>query len=108
MFVKSDYKLVQVELRNIQYIEGVKDYVRISLKEQDGSEHSILTQMSLKTIEEKLPPAKFQRVHRSFIVNVDQIKVIERNRIVFGKTYIPISDSYRETFAETLKKRSIV
>ena len=77
MFVKSDYKLVQVELRNIQYIEGVKDYVRISLKEQDGSEHSILTQMSLKTIEEKLPPAKFQRVHRSFFVHLVPHKINE-------------------------------
>ena len=107
IFIKSDYKLLQLELKKIQYIEGVKDYVRISLCENDGTEHSVLTQMSLKTIEERLPSCRFIRVHRSFIVNIDQIRIIERNRIVFGKTYIPISDSYKEPFMEILRKRSI-
>ncbi|MBQ4280255.1 MAG: response regulator transcription factor [Rikenellaceae bacterium] len=107
IFVKSDYKLVQLELKKIQYIEGVKDYVRISTLGDDGSEHPVLTQMSLKTMEDRLPAGRFLRVHRSFIVNIDQIRVIERNRIVFGKTYIPISDSYKEAFMEVLRQRSI-
>lgn len=64
--------------------------------------------MSLKSLEEQLPEQKFVRVHRSFIVHMDKIKVIERNRIVFGKTYIPISDSYKEQLIEQLNRRSII
>lgn len=64
--------------------------------------------MSLKSLEEQLPEQKFVRVHRSFIVHMEKIKVIERNRIVFGKTYIPISDSYKEQLIEQLNRRSII
>ena len=84
IFVKSDYKLVKVELAKICYIEGLKDYVKIYLL-----------------------PASFCRVHRSFIVNLNRITVIERNRIVFGKTYIPIADSSKDKFMEFLNKRTI-
>ena len=58
-------------------------------------------------VAEHLPADTFIRVHRSYIVNIDQIKTIERNRIVFGKLYIPISDSYKERFAEMLEKRTL-
>ena len=68
----------------------------------------MLSLMSLKSLEEQLPEQKFVRVHRSFIVHMDKIKVIERNRIVFGKTYIPISDSYKEQLIEQLNRRSII
>ena len=61
--------------------------------------------MSMKSVEERLPADKFMRVHRSFIVQLDKIKTIERNRIVFGKTHIPISDSYKDHFMEFLNKR---
>ena len=64
--------------------------------------------MSLKSLEEQLPSERFVRVHRSFIVQMDKIKIIERNRIVFGKTYIPISDSYKEQLLEQLNRRSII
>lgn len=102
IFVKSDYKLIQIELRNILYIEGVKDYIKIQTEEGPT-----LTLMSMKTIEEHLPPDRFIRVHRSFIVNIDKIRTIERNRIVFGKTYIPISDSHKEHFMALLQKRTL-
>lgn len=104
IFVKSDYKLVQIELRHILYIEGLKDYVRI---QTDTPQGGILTLMNMKNIEERLPADTFLRVHRSYIVNINQIKTIERNRIVFGKVYIPVSDSYKDRFAEMLEKRSI-
>ena len=104
IFVKSDYKLVQIELRHILYIEGLKDYVRIQTDTPAGG---VLTLMNMKTIEEHLPADTFIRVHRSYIVNIDQIKTIERNRIVFGKLYIPISDSYKERFAKMLEKRTL-
>ncbi|MBQ7823066.1 MAG: response regulator transcription factor [Bacteroidaceae bacterium] len=102
IFVKTEYKLVQIELKKILYVEGLKDYVKIYIEDEL---HPILSLMSLKSLEEKLPSSQFIRVHRSFIVQLSQIKVIERNRIVFGKQYIPISDSYKNTFSEYLNQR---
>lgn len=104
IFVKSDYKLVQIQLQDILYIEGVKDYIRV---QTESNENGILTLINMKTIEEHLPADTFIRVHRSYIVNINKIKTIERNRIVFGKLYIPISDSYKDRFMELLDKRAI-
>lgn len=63
--------------------------------------------MSLKTLEASLPQDRFMRVHRSFIVQTSKIKVIERNRIVFGKQYIPVSDSYKDIFNEYINNRTL-
>lgn len=103
IFVKSDYKLVQIELRNILYIEGLKDYIKIY---EEGGGKPILSLMSMKAMEELLPPSRFMRVHRSFIVQKDKIRVIDRGRIVFGKAYVPISDSYKQAFQDFLDGRS--
>ena len=103
IFVKSDYKLVQIELRNILYIEGLKDYIKIY---EEGAAKPILSLMSMKSMEEQLPASRFMRVHRSYIVQKDKIRVIDRGRIVFGKTYIPVSDSYKQAFQEFLDGRS--
>lgn len=103
IFVKSEYKLVQIELKNILYVEGLKDYIKIY---EEGESKPILSLMSMKAMEELLPPSRFIRVHRSYIVQKDKIRVIDRGRIVFGKNYIPISDSYKQTFQEFLDKRS--
>ena len=103
IFVKSDYQLVQVQLKDILYIEGLKDYIRIQTEDGQG----ILTLMSMKSIEDFLPADTFVRVHRSYIVNMNKIKTIERNRIIFGKVYIPISDSYKDRVTELLNKRAI-
>ena len=54
--------------------------------------------MSMKQIEKRLPESKFLRVHRSYIVNTSKITVIKRNRILFGKTAVPVSDSYKAAF----------
>ena len=104
IFVKSDYKLIQIELDKITHIEGLKDYVKIFVEDE---QYPILTLMSMKSLEEMLPADQFVRVHRSYIVQPKKIKVIERNRIVFGKEYIPISESYKENFQEFLNKYSI-
>ena len=103
IFVKSDYKLVQVELRKILYIEGLKDYIKIYTEDQPKP---ILSLMSMKSMEELLPPSRFMRVHSSFIVQKDKIRIIDRGRIVFEKTYIPISDSYKTSFQTFLEERS--
>ena len=103
IFVKSDYKLKQIPLDKILYIEGLKDYVKIYL---EGEPHPILSLLSLKSLEEMLPEEQFIRVHRSFIVQGCKIKMIDRNRIVFGKEYIPISDTYKDSFAEFIARHS--
>jgi two-component system, LytTR family, response regulator LytT len=95
LFVKSEYKLIRIELDDIKYIESQHEYIKINLI----SSSPVMTQLSLKSIEEQLPSDRFMRVHRSFIVNLAKISVIERNRIVFdGKVYIPVSDQYKEKF----------
>lgn len=104
IFVKTDYKLVQVDLQHILYIEGLKDYVKIYL---EGESRPLLSLMSLKSLEELLPSRQFLRVHRSYIVQMQKIKIIERNRIVFGKEYIPVSDSYKDKFMAFLSDRGI-
>ena len=81
----------------------LKDYIKI-YTEDDAK--PILSLMSMKAMEELLPSSRFIRVHRSFIVQKDKIRVIDRGRIVFDKTYIPISDSYKQVFQAFLDERS--
>jgi len=104
IFIKSERKLIQIDLDKILYIEGLKDYVKIFI---EGQPKPVLSLMSMKTMEELLPLHKFIRVHRSFIVQPQKIKVIERGRIVFGKEYIPISDHYKDRFNEFLLRHSL-
>ena len=103
IYVKSDYKLLQIELKKILYIEGLKDYIKIYLED---SPKPILSLMSMKSMEELLPANRFMRVHRSYIVQKEKIRIIDRGRIVFDKTYIPISDSYKQAFQSFLDERS--
>lgn len=104
IFVKTDYKLLQIELNKILYVEGLKDYVKIYL---ENEAQPVVSLMSMKSLEELLPEKNFIRVHRSFIVQGSKIRVVERNRIVFGKQYIPISDSYKNKFQEFLSRRLV-
>ena len=104
IFIKTERRLIQIELNKILYIEGLKDYVKIYI---EGQTHPVLSLMTMKAMEELLPPSRFVRVHRSFIVQPEKIKVIERSRIVFGKEYIPVSDNYKDKFNEFLSRRSI-
>ncbi|MDE6490678.1 MAG: LytTR family DNA-binding domain-containing protein [Muribaculaceae bacterium] len=104
MMVKSDYKIVQICLDDILYIEGLKDYVRIYMADD---RRSVMTLMSMRSLEQRLPSDRFMRVHRSYIVNTARITVIERNRIVFGDAYIPVSGSYRQAFSDFVASRSL-
>ena len=101
IFVKSGYRMEKIELADILYIENQKDYVKFHV---EGVSEPISSLMSMQSLDEKLPSKQFMRVHRSFIVNLNKIKTIERNCIVFGKEYIPVSDSYKEKFMEFLNK----
>ncbi len=95
LFVKSEYKIIRINLKDITYIEGMRDYVRIHITDQKP----IMALLSMSKITTQLPQSTFMRVHRSYIVNLKKITTIERNRIIFDKkVYIPISDQYKDDF----------
>lgn len=99
ILVKSEYRLLRIELTSILYIEGLKDYVKIYIADE---QNPVLSLMSIKSLEEELPDS-FMRVHRSFIVNIEKIKVIERNSIILGDRAIPVSESYRTQFLQKIQ-----
>ena len=101
LFLKSEYKIRRINFNDILYIEGLKDYIKVYTTSEDKP---VLSLNSIKSLEQKLPEERFMRVHRSFIVNLDRIDTIERSRIIFGKTYIPVSDQYKDKFQEYLDK----
>ncbi len=101
LFIKSDYKIRRINFSEIHYIEGLKDYVKIFLS---GEKKPVLSLSTLKALEARLPADKFMRVHRSFIVSLDTVKVVERNRIVYGDVRIPVTDQYRENFQKFLEQ----
>jgi len=100
LFIKSEYKILKVKLKDIKYIEGMREYVRIHLT----NEKPIMTLLSMKVVAQQLPSNSFMRVHRSYIVNLNMITTIERNRIVFDKVYIPVSENYKEDFQQFISK----
>ncbi len=104
IYVKSEYKLVRVNLDDILYIEGLKDYLKIYLESEP---RPVLSLISMKSMAEKLPFPRFMRVHRSYIVQTNKIKVVERGRIVFGKNYIPISDNNKQMIQNYLNEHTL-
>jgi two-component system, LytTR family, response regulator len=99
IFVKTEYRLERVDIDQILYIEGMKDYLRIICTDK-----KIMTLQSFSKIEESLPPARFCRVHKSFIVSIDKIRSIERNVIIIADQRIPVSNTYRESFFSRIKQ----
>lgn len=104
-FVKSEYKLVRIDIARIIYIEGLKDYVKIYL---NGEPKPVLTLSSLKAMDNRLPQSKFLRVHRSYIINIDFVRGVERNLIVLqGNAKIPMGEGYKQSFTEVINKRTL-
>ena len=103
MFIKSEYKLLRVNLDDILYVEGLKDYVRICLKNGE----KIMSLMSMKKLEDYLPRPEFLRTHRSYIVHMPEVRSIDRFRIVFGDIFIPISDNYKEEVQQYLDTHTL-
>ena len=101
IFVKSDYKLVKIEIAEIQYIESLKDYIKIIVGDKP-----VVTLSSMKAIEEKLVAPDFIRVHRSFIVNLRKIQYIHRNFVKVGDKEIPIGDNYKENFLQVINQKN--
>lgn len=104
IFVKSEYKQIKIFLNDIIYIESMKDYAKIFLTSQSSP---IVTLLSLKKLNEELPKENFMRVHRSFIVSLKKIEIVEKNQIVFGKQRITVAEPYREQFENFINAKSI-
>lgn len=93
LFVKTEYRYERIDIDDILYIEGMKDYLRIVC-----SGRKIMTLQSFSMIEESLPARKFCRVHKSFMVAIDKIRSVERGVVLVGDRRIPVSSTYRESF----------
>jgi DNA-binding LytR/AlgR family response regulator len=102
LFVKSEYSLIRIRLDDILYIEGFKDYVKIYTPER-----AIMSLLSLKALDEKLPAHRFMRVHRSYIVALDKISTITNNHILFDKVNIPVGSQYKDAFYNFIHQRSL-
>lgn len=92
-FVNVEYSMVKVTIDDIVYIEGLKDYIKIHLH---SSAKAIVTRMAMKVIEEQLPPARFIRVHKSYIVSVAFITAVKKTSVFIGNIELPVSDNYKE------------
>ena len=103
IFIKTEYKIVKVDLDDILYIEGLKDYSKIYLRDNPKP---IFTLQNLKSFETKFSTHQFIRIHRSYIVSVDKINVICKNRVVIGQTDIPISIGFKNNLQEIIQKNS--
>lgn len=103
LFVKVDYSLVRVDFKDILYIVGLKDYTKIFLRQ---AARPLLTLTSLKALEEKLPTHSFMRVHRSYIVGLNQISSITRTSLQIGDTTIPIGDQFKEAIRSFVDRRT--
>ena len=100
VFIKTEYRLEQVLLSDIIYIEGMRDYRRIFLQGK-----SIMTLQTFKELEEMIPPSAVCRVHKSYMVAVDKIESIEKDRIKIGNERIPISDTYKSQFFSVIGRK---
>jgi two-component system, LytTR family, response regulator len=99
IFIKTEYRFERVDLNDILYIEGMKDYLRIICTSK-----KIMTLQSFAKIEESLPSKNFCRVHKSFIVAIDKIKSVERGVIIIADRRIPVSNTYKESFYSKIKQ----
>lgn len=101
IFLKVEYQLVKVQLKDIAYVEAYKDYVKVHLISKPNP---ILSLTSLKSMEELLPADQFMRVHRSFIVGLDHIESVSKNVINIGNQSIAVGDNYKESFLEFMSR----
>ena len=103
LFVKSDYRVLRITISQIRYVEAMSEYLRIYL---DGEAKPVITLLSMKKMEERLPKDTFMRIHRSYIVNLTKVVEVNKNRVILdADTYLPIGDMYREAFQRYLDER---
>lgn len=98
IFIKTEYRLEKIKLDDLLFIEGMRDYRRLHLNEKN-----IMTLQTFSELEQELPARQFCRVHKSFIVALDKIESIERDRIRIKNELIPVSDTYKENFYKQIR-----
>lgn len=102
IFLKTDYRIVKVKLSDIRYIEGMSEYLKVWV---DNEPKPIITLLSMKKMEERLPDC-FMRIHRSYIIHLDKIQEVNKNRVIMdADTYLPIGDLYKEAFQHYLDSK---
>ena len=95
LFLKTDYRIVKVSIASIRYIEAMSEYLKVWI---EGESKPIITLLSMKKMEEHLP-GNVMRIHRSYIINLNKIQEVNKNRVIMdADTYLPIGDMYKETF----------
>lgn len=105
IFIKTEYKVVRVDVANIRCVEGMSEYLKLHLVDR---ERPIVVLMSMRRLEERLASASFMRVHRSWIINLKRIRELSRNRVTLDNDLeIPIGDLYREAFMEYIESKFI-
>ena len=94
LFLKTEHRVVRIDIKDIRYIEGMSEYLRIHF---EAPTRPLTVLLSMKKIEERLPSEQFMRIHRSYIINLRKIQEVNKNRVIMDKeTYLPIGDLYRE------------
>lgn len=101
IFVPADYSQVKISFADIAWIEGLKDYLKIFLK---NSAKPVITRMTFKEMEEQLPPGSFFRIHRSFIVSAASVTSVRKNSVFVGDMELPVGDSYKDVMARLMRK----
>ena len=102
LFLKTDYRIVKVNIPDIRYVEAMSEYLKVWI---EGEAKPIITLLSMKKMEERLPD-NFMRIHRSYIINLDKIQEVNKNRVIMdADTYLPIGDLYKEAFQAYLHKK---
>ena len=99
LFLKTDYRIVKVSIPDIRYVEGMSEYLKVWV---EGEAKPIISLLSMKKMEERLP-GNFMRIHRSYIINLDKIREVNKNRVIMdADTYLPVGDMYKEAFLDYL------
>ena len=93
IFVNADYSLLKVVMDDIMWVEGLKDYIKIHLK---STSKSVITRMTMKSIEDMLPPARFIRIHKSYIVAMSFITSVRKSSVMIGPVELPVSETYQD------------
>ena len=102
IFVKSDYRIVRINISSIRYIEAMSEYLRIAC---EGRDKPVVVLLSMKKIEEHLPSNRFMRIHRSYIINLNKISEVKKNHVILDDgTSMPIGDNYKDAFMAYLSK----
>jgi two-component system, LytTR family, response regulator len=102
-FINVDYSLVKVMYKNIMWIEGLKDYIKIYLK--DGSK-PIVARLSLKSLEDELPPATFLRIHKSYIISKNFISSVKKSSVLLdNKTELPVGENYKDRIQDLVSRK---